>query len=241
MFLYIFSGLQFTSYGAWDNGKKGGKQYDLIYSTGSEEEDNNDVMLKMLEKIRKKKIKKSSRSRKRKHQQSGSDSEAECKSKQKSSKKSRTKRKATPSREVEKKKMLCEVDKILSTTGGKKTNSKVKSRDILSEVDSILFSSLAKGQREEGGEKREEMLAKVDKILSEDITATSDDDDEESEDENEDTRVPDTDSEDDLTESEMRLLNLIGINKIDVKMNFPKKYKDKLCHFCRQVPFLIVE
>jgi hypothetical protein len=31
----------------------------------------------------------------------------------------------------------------------------------------------------------------------------------------------------------MRLLNLIKINKIDVKKNFETKYKDTLCHFCR--------
>merc|ERR1711874_463495 len=76
-------GLHFTSYGAWDNGKKGGKQYDLLFSSGSEDKD--DVMLKMLKKIRKKKkLKKSGRvkSRKKKgHSDSGSEDEGGTKSK----------------------------------------------------------------------------------------------------------------------------------------------------------------
>ena len=37
-----------------------------------------------------------------------------------------------------------------------------------------------------------------------------------------------------LTESEMRLFNLISINKIDVKNNFGQAYHhDTRCHFCR--------
>merc|ERR1711997_1350979 len=37
-----------------------------------------------------------------------------------------------------------------------------------------------------------------------------------------------------LSEEEMRLLNMIKINKIDVKLNFPKAYTDTACHFCRE-------
>jgi len=40
--------------------------------------------------------------------------------------------------------------------------------------------------------------------------------------------------EEELSEGEMRLLNMIKINKIDVKLNFPKAYSDTACHFCRE-------
>ena len=60
-----------------------------------------------------------------------------------------------------------------------------------------------------------------------------------------------TDEEEELSEGEMRLLNMIKINKIDVKLNFPKvaslflywigpslwllkAYSDTACHFCRE-------
>merc|ERR1712113_459370 len=46
--------------------------------------------------------------------------------------------------------------------------------------------------------------------------------------------TPRRESEEDLSESEMRLLNLINHNKIDVKVNFPDEYQDTDCHFCRR-------
>merc|ERR1712181_150901 len=42
------------------------------------------------------------------------------------------------------------------------------------------------------------------------------------------------DEEEELSEGEMRLLNMIKINKIDVKLNFPQAYSDTACHFCRE-------
>merc|ERR1712079_976626 len=40
--------------------------------------------------------------------------------------------------------------------------------------------------------------------------------------------------DDDLNEDEMRLLNLINANKIDVKVNFQSVYPDTDCNFCRK-------
>lgn len=72
------------------------------------------------------------------------------------------------------------------------------------------------------------MLLEVDKILTGDLEESEDDSD------TEESDKEDSDSEDELNEGEMRLFNLISINKIDVKKNFPEKYKDSHCHFCRQ-------
>jgi len=46
--------------------------------------------------------------------------------------------------------------------------------------------------------------------------------------------VEGSEEEEELSEGEMRLLNMIKINKIDVKLNFPEAYSDTACHFCRE-------
>eukprot|EP00088_Acartia_fossae_P063634 TRINITY_DN7772_c0_g1_i4.p1 TRINITY_DN7772_c0_g1~~TRINITY_DN7772_c0_g1_i4.p1 ORF type:complete len:621 (+),score=150.33 TRINITY_DN7772_c0_g1_i4:62-1924(+) len=84
-------------------------------------------------------------------------------------------------------------------------------KQYLSEVDKILGISPS----ESLGAKGESIDQRCDKTSAEKAAAESD--------------------KTQLTESEMRLFNLIGINKIDVKKNFPDAYHgDTSCHFCRK-------
>jgi len=130
----------------------------------------------------------------------------------------------------------------------------------LKQVDDILFSGIGNAQHSTSSSKtssssnspvaggsREDssFLSEVDKILGLESrgnqSGSSDEDDDNGEEEESDSdNDNDSDNSDsdvpeeiELTESEMRLLNLIQINKIDVKKNFEEQYKDDLCHFCR--------
>jgi len=109
-------------------------------------------------------------------------------------------------------------------------NSKLNKSDegFLSEVDKIL------GIRG-GGNKSDSEEASSDSDDNDDDEEEEDDDvDDDEDDDVDDGDDDDVDEEDDdLTEGEMRLLNLININKIDVKVNFKLEYKDINCHFCR--------
>lgn len=124
-----------------------------------------------------------------------------------------------------------QVDQILAPSP-KKITSK-----LMSKIDDILFSDIATSSKDK---KKGHFLSEVDRILgSSRIGNTNinikDSDEELSEDPTDietesDNGAPDNE----LTESEMRLLNLITINKIDVKLNFPTAYPDTHCHFCRE-------
>ena len=109
---------------------------------------------------------------------------------------------------------MSKVDSILAP----KKEPKLGKRT-LEKIDDILFSDIASSDHAN----KKSFLSEVDKIL--DLEPKSE------------SEISDTDEEtnkdEDLTESEMRLLNLININKIDMKHNFPSLYPDTTCHFCR--------
>jgi len=78
----------------------------------------------------------------------------------------------------------------------------------------------------------ENYLSEVDKILG--LTSSGDKKGEASRQEKLEKETDEFDENGLMTESEMRLFNLISINKIDVKNNFAQAYhQDTRCHFCR--------
>jgi len=114
-----------------------------------------------------------------------------------------------------KRKVLSKVDSILAP----KKEPKLGKRT-LEKIDDILFSDIASSDHAN----KKSFLSEVDKILDLEPKSESEISDTDEE----------TDKDEDLTESEMRLLNLININKIDMKHNFPSLYPDTTCHFCRE-------
>ena len=121
--------------------------------------------------------------------------------------------------------VLDKVDRILEL---KKEGKKKKYSEgrMMKKVDKILFSDISSSvSKEERTKARDRFLNEVDDILG--LGRKQEEESSESESEEEE--------EDDLTEAEMRLLNLINHNKIDVKVNFPSEYRgDTDCHFCRK-------
>jgi len=117
--------------------------------------------------------------------------------------------------------ILSKVDDILAS----EIKSEVKTFNSIADVK---YTDIANSEHSN----KKSFLDEVDKILSVDPSEPVDTDQDES---NSDSSS-DAEKEccDDLTEFEMRLLNLINIRKIDMKMNFPSSYPDILCHFCRQ-------
>jgi len=200
-------GMKFTSYGAWDNGKIG-KHYDLVYSSSEDSDKETDILVDLVTKMRKKE-----KSRKRSSSPENSYSLSRKKKRRKE--------------EKYKKSVLAKVDNILAVP---KKEPKLGQRT-LDKIDDILFSDITNSEHAN----KKSFLSEVDKILdlgsksdSERSNTSEDESNEVSENET------DVDDEDDLTESEMRLLNLININKIDMKHNFPSVYPDTTCHFCRE-------
>jgi len=136
---------------------------------------------------------------------------------------------------------LAKIDEILYADIGKlQKMDKVDkvSSSFMSEVDKILSlgssgevpsrkgdDSIAASSEDEDSEESEE---------GEDLRRrrnhSDDDDEDDSYSDDEETES----EEEELSEGEMRLLNMIKINKIDVKLNFPKAYSDTACHFCRE-------
>jgi len=241
-------GLKFASYGAWDNGKisKNSKQYDLIFS--STEEESNDPMVELISKTKSKKSKKYKKSRddSDKHRRRGFSKHQKRKSREISESElsedetSPRKKKKTAKKVNDKQldpDLVDKIDTILFsdisfTKKESKSSTKIESNPkLLDKIDDILFSDIVN----KDDKRKKNFLSEVDKILE--ITNESDDSEEG---ETEDPYSEDSEEEklsnnsDDLTESEMRLLNLIEINKIDTKNNFPSAYPDTDCHFCRE-------
>merc|ERR1712210_222988 len=112
---------------------------------------------------------------------------------------------------------MSEVDKILSLGSSGEVASSRKDGD-----------SIAASSEDEDSEESEE---------GEDLRRRRNHSDDDHEDDEEDSYSDDEETEgeeEELSEGEMRLLNMIKINKIDVKLNFPKAYSDTACHFCRE-------
>merc|ERR1712032_1639888 len=113
---------------------------------------------------------------------------------------------------------MSEVDKILSL-GSSEGGTSRKDDDSIAATSEDEDSSHSSEESEEG----DEIKRQRSHINHEDDENDSYSDDDET-----------TDEEEELSEGEMRLLNMIKINKIDVKLNFPKAYSDTACHFCRE-------
>jgi len=131
--------------------------------------------------------------------------------------------------------------------------------EYLSKLDHILFSQIStskggstspstsrsSGNKSTNGPKSGqicdkddlEYLSKVDQILGLDQSNQPEEDKQlDKQIDKELDKVVDKEDEEGLSETDMRLFNLISINKIDVKNNFPQEYHgDVTCHFCRTV------
>ncbi|XP_023346363.1 corepressor interacting with RBPJ 1 [Eurytemora carolleeae] len=227
--------LQFTSYGTWDNGKLGGKQYDLVYSSPSEDEGGGDLMSGLLKGIRGKekkikilrsKVKKESERNRRKHHKKFAKSE-----------KTSTRDKSTKRDVSRGKGSRRKYERSSSPKESKQETAKISDKSrlaYLNKIDDILFSDIGPPpprKESELNKSGESFLSEVDKILG--LTDESEEEEEESESEEEKEEEEEEQEEEALTETEMRLFNLISINKIDVKKNFEDKYPDTNCHFCR--------
>ena len=238
-------GLRLNKTDIWANGKMR-KKYDLgrssysdnleghtinhisVYSDDDEQED---LLVNLVTKMRNEKSKPRG---KRKH--SGrdyhDDSDDDDHDRRRKNKRSKKKRKAKIS---SKDAVLSKVDKILELKESGKSK-KYSEEKMMRKVDKILFSDISSSvSQKDKVQVRNKFLAEVDDVLglrknseesSVEESESDCDSDEESEYEEED--------DDDLNEDEMRLLNLINANKIDVKVNFPSVYPDTDCHFCRK-------
>jgi len=112
---------------------------------------------------------------------------------------------------------MSEVDKILSLGSSGGGNSSQKGDDNIAVTSEDENSE----ESEEGDDLRRRR----------NFVNNHEDDEDESYSDEEETEG---EEEEELSEGEMRLLNMIKINKIDVKLNFPKAYSDTACHFCRE-------
>ena len=213
-------GLQLNKTDIWANGKAK-RNYDLVYSDDEEQED---LLVNLVQKMRKEKSKPKDRKRKLSSRKIKEESDSEDDRKRRKTGGSKKKKKPK-SRDT----ILTKVDKILDLK--EKGKSKKYSEDkMMSKVDKILFAdiSLSVSQNEKI-EVRNKFLDEVDDILG---LPRSNTEEESSEEELSDEE--ESEDDDDLNEEEMRLLNLINVNKIDVKVNFQDAYADTDCHFCRK-------
>merc|ERR1712079_563484 len=220
-------GLRLNKTDIWANGKMR-KKYDLVYSDDDEQED---LLVNLVTKMRNEKSKLSG---KRKHsgRNDHDDSDDDDHDRRRKNKRSKKKRKGKMS---SKDAVLTKVDKILELKESGKSK-KYSEEKMMRKVDKILFSDISSSvSQKDKVQVRNKFLAEVDDVLG--LRKNSD---ESSEEESESDCNSDEESEyeeeddDDLNEDEMRLLNLINANKIDVKVNFQSVYPDTDCNFCRK-------
>merc|ERR1712062_419192 len=126
---------------------------------------------------------------------------------------------------------MSEVDKILSlgTSAGEPPGKDDDSIAASSSEDGDGYSS--RSCEESGDEEEDDVQTRRRKYVEDhedDVDESYTEEESDEEEEGEEL------SEEELSEEEMRLLNMIKINKIDVKLNFPKAYTDTACHFCRE-------
>merc|ERR1712241_153081 len=195
----------------WANGKMR-KKYDLVYSDDDEQED---LLVNLVTKMRNEKSKPRG---KRKHsgRNDHDDSDDDDHDRRRKNKRSKKKRKGKIS---SKDAVLSKVDKILELKESGKSK-KYSEEKMMRKVDKILFSDISSSvSQKDKVQVRNKFLAEVDDVLG--LRKNSEE-------------RYDEEDDDDLNEDEMRLLNLINANKIDVKVNFPSVYPDTDCHFCRK-------
>ena len=185
-------------------------------SVYSDDEEQEDLLVSLVQQMRKKKPAKSGRKRRQE------DSEAEETEERRGSQSGHRKRRR---RKKKKTAVLDKVDRILQLKRDRE-KKKYSEERMMKKVDKILFSDISSSvSKEERTRARERFLDEVDDILG--LGRQQQEEEESNESEEDET--------DDLTVGEMRLLNLINHNKIDVKVNFPSEYRgDTDCHFCRK-------
>jgi len=278
--------LQFTSYGAWDNGKAS-KEYDLVYEDTSTP--HSDIMLQLLQDMRskeekvkklrkkvlkvssskksskKKKKRKSSKTKKHIKKSSSRNAPSTSKKALKSDKKSPKRRKQdfsdiscdefSDQSEGRHTEYSSNSEYLSDSTSSSEDLKKEKREEYLTKLDQILFSDISssKGESPSAGHKYPddemtgdstsgqicdkddlEYLSKVDQILGlQPSNCPLEGQQGPLEGQQQGLQQSD---EDGLNETDMRLFNLISINKIDVKNNFAQAYHgDVNCHFCRTV------
>ena len=217
-------GLKLNRTNIWDNGKTK-KQYDLVYSDDEEQED---LLVNLVSEMRNKNQKEKVRTRRKRKRASKDDEERDLDRKREKNKKK------SKSDSSSKKDILGRVDKILSLEGAKKYSEE----KMMKKVDKILFSGMSSSTSQmDKTEARNKFLDEVDDVLGLGRSSKFDEADDSTavlSDSESDVSSSSDEFEDDLNEDEMRLLNLININKIDVKVNFQSTYPDTDCHFCRK-------
>ena len=213
-------GLQLNKTDIWANGKAK-RNYDLVYSDDEEQED---LLVNLVQKMRKEKSKPKERKRKLSSRKIKEELDSDDDRKRRKTGGSKKKKKPKTRDTI-----LTKVDKILDLK--EKGKSKKYSEDkMMSKVDKILFADISSSvSQTEKVEARNKFLDEVDDILGLPRSNTEEDSSEE-----ELSDEEESEDDDDLNEEEMRLLNLINVNKIDVKVNFQDAYPDTDCHFCRK-------
>ena len=149
-------GLRLNHTNVWDNGRRKGKQYDLVYSDDEEQED---LLVSLVQQIRKKKPSKSRR-RRRSGSEEKEEEEEERRGSQSGHRKDRRRRKGRRKTAV-----LDKVDRILAL---KKEREKKKYSEgrMMKKVDKILFSDISTSvSKEERAKARDRFLNEVDDIL----------------------------------------------------------------------------
>lgn len=212
-------GLRLNKTDIWANGKAK-RNYDLVYS---DDEEQDDLLVNLVKKMRKDKSKPKEKKRKMSSRKIKEEPDSDDDRKRRKTSSSKNKKRKPKTKDT----ILTKVDKILDLKEKGKTK-KYSEDKMMRQVDRILFADISSAvSQSEKVEVRNKFLDEVDDILGLGRSNTEEEssDEESSEEESDD---------DDLDEEEMRLLNLINVNKIDVKVNFQDAYPDTDCHFCRK-------
>merc|ERR1712013_100357 len=212
-------GLAFNSFDMWDNGRnqKGklrNKEYDLVFSSGEEATGKKDLLVDLVTKMKKKKMRKRKISLKaevKKERDIGSRGNLKIKKE----KDIKTERTDTGEESLKKSKKKKKKHKKEKKKDKKTSKEKILEREI-KEIKQELDIKQERESDDDCGPFPSKRRKRIGNQVIDDIV------------------IMDSEEEEELSEGEMRLLNMIKINKIDVKLNFPKAYSDTACHFCRE-------
>jgi len=279
-------GLKWNTGDVWDNGKIG-KKYDMVYSSDEEQED---LLVSLVKKIKKENTKTVGKTKKKKKSHSRSRSRSSIRDRGKSrrkrksgagedsdsgfsgSKAKKKKKKGTEGKKDERRREERREEKKERKKRKKKRRDEeewveketIVKKETMEKIDDILFANIVENTSR-SGLGRETYMEEVDRILEvkqeikeeveseEDAVADNSDRErrsavelwkrqwkqqqqsgfQNSDNHDSSSEEEEQDNTEELTEAEMRLLNLISVKKIDVKDNFPIEYRDTACHFCR--------